>query len=371
MFVLSINFKTADLSLREAFSFDNKKTAALFKILKLNQTEACVYLSTCNRCEIYGSGDPYKALSVFCKFAGADEYTVKSHILIYNSKRAINHLFRVCCGFESMVCGEDEILGQIKKAFEFSQKISFTNYEINESFKCAITCAKKVKTNTLISKSSVSVATIAAGVCHKFSTDNKTVMLIGAGGEIGGKVLKNLLSYDDFTILVTSRNISKKENPKSNLKYIEYSKRYSYVDEADIVISATKSPHFTILYDNLKSCIKTDKNRLFIDLAVPRDVDDEIKKITGLTLTQIDDFNKIAENNSEIKVNEMQFANDIIAEYEDELLKTLEFHKLVPTINSIKDLEIRNFIYNFRDCATANELESFITVLEKMQKNDS
>ncbi|MCC8073527.1 MAG: glutamyl-tRNA reductase [Clostridiales bacterium] len=366
MFALSINFKTADLSLREAFSFDEKKSAELFKMLKSNQTESCVYLSTCNRCEIYGCGDVYKALSVFCRCAHAEESTVKNHILIYTDKGAINHLFRVCCGFESMVCGEDEILGQVKKAFDFSQKNSATNYEINEIFKCAITCAKKVKTNTLISKSSVSVATIVASVCHKFSTENKAVLLIGAGGEIGGKVMKNLLSYDDFTVFITSRNI-KKADLKPNLKYIDYGQRYDYIDEADIVISATKSPHFTILYDNLKSYIKSEKNRLFIDLAVPRDIDDEVKKINGLSLMQIDDFDKIAENNSKIKIQEMKFADDIIAEYEDELFKTLEFHRLVPAVNSIDDIKIRNFIYDFRDCANAKELESFVAVIKKMK----
>ncbi|MCM1115767.1 MAG: glutamyl-tRNA reductase [Clostridium sp.] len=363
MFALSINFKTANVSLRESVAFDDKKAAALLNILKANNIEECVYLSTCNRCEIYGVGDAYNAIKIFSNFAGISDDFIKNHIFVYEGKDAVRHLFRVCCGLESMVLGEDEILGQIKRAFALSQGNGFTAYELNTVFKSAITTAKKIKTQTLISKSSVSVATLAAAKCHKFKSSKKSVLLLGASGEIGSKVLKDLASYNDFDIFVTSRE-SHISSDKATV--IPYADRYNYVDSADIIISATKSPHFTIVADKLQKSIETPKQRLFIDLAVPRDIDENIMKIQNVNLMQIDDFKELAKRNSEIKMAELKTAEDIMFEDIDALLKELTFHSILTRIKNTDD-EIRHFIYHFRDTATAMEFESFIHVLAKME----
>ncbi|MFR5875057.1 MAG: glutamyl-tRNA reductase [Eubacterium sp.] len=363
MFVLSLNFKTADVLLREKFAFDNKKALSLLNILKLNNIAECVYLSTCNRCEIYGVGDVYFAIKVFSDFAEISEETVKKHILIFDGDGAVRHLFRVCSGIESMVFGEDEILGQIKKAFAFSQNNNATGYELNTIFKGAITSAKRIKTQTLISKSSVSVATLAASKCHNFNGKSKKVLMIGGSGEIGSKVLKDLISYGEFDIYATARENHISNN---NLTIISYADRYKYVNDADIIISATKSPHFTIVADRLQKSIETAKERLFIDLAVPRDIDEDIKSIPDVSLMQIDDFKDIAKRNSEIKKDELKTAEDMMCEDIDSLLKELDFHSIVSQIQNIND-EVRHFIYDFRDTANADEFESFINVFSKME----
>lgn len=364
MFALSLNFKTADILLREKFAFDNEKTLRLFNILKLNNIAECVYLSTCNRCEIYGVGNVYIALKIFSGFAKISEETVKNHILIFDGDSAVRHLFRVCSGIESMIFGEDEILGQIKNAFAFSQNNHAAGYELNTVFKGAITSAKKIKTQTLISKSSVSVATLAASKCHKFNGKTKKVLMIGGSGEIGSKVLKDLLSYGEFEIFATARE---KHISSDRLTIISYADRYEYVNDADIIISATKSPHFTIVSDKLKNNISKFKPRLFIDLAVPRDIDEDVRSIPDVCLMHIDDFKDIAKRNSEIKKGELKTAEDIMREDMDTLLKELAFHSMLPKIQSIRDDEIKHFIYDFRDTANADEFESFIKVFSKME----
>lgn len=363
MFALSINFKTASISLRESVAFDDKKASVLLNILKVNNIKECVYLSTCNRCEIYGVGDAYNAIKIFSDFAKISDNIIKNHIFVYEGKDAVRHLFRVCCGLESMVLGEDEILGQIKRAFALSQDNGFTAYELNTVFKSAVTTAKKIKTQTLISKSSVSVATLAAAKCHKFKSGKKSVLLLGASGEIGSKVLKDLLSYNDFDIFVTLRE---SHIVSSKATVIPYADRYNYVDDADIIISATKSPHFTIVADKLQKSMKSAKSRLFIDLAVPRDIDENIKKFQNVNLMQIDDFKELAKRNSEIKMAELKTAEDIMLEDIDALLKELTFHSILAKIKNTDD-EIRHFIYNFRDTANAAEFDSFIHVLAKME----
>lgn len=365
MFVLSLNYKSADLALREKFCFDDEKTKSFLYILKKNNIHECVYLSTCNRSELYGKGNMYNALKIFSDFANVACEKIKRNIFVYDGTKAIHHLFRVCCGFDSMVIGEDEILGQVKKAFEYSQNNHSAGFEINTIFKAAITSAKRIKTNTLISKSSVSVATLAAAQCHKFISDSKNVLIVGGSGDIGLKLIKNLVSYNEFNIYSAARN---SHNINKNVNVISYEKRYDYLDDADIIISATKSPHFIFTSDRTESFIKTNKHRLFIDLAVPRDIDDAIRQLKNCVLITIDDFKKIAEKNKKIKTNELSSAEDMMNSDIDELIKTLSFHKLLPEIEKIDDKELRHFIYNFRDTANAAEFESFVNVFSKMEE---
>ena len=364
MFSLSLNYKSADILLREKFCFEDKKVQLLLSILKANNIKECVYLSTCNRCELYGTGDMYNALKILSDFAGAGCEKVKGNFFFYDDYSAIKHLFFVCCGFDSMALGEDEILGQVKKAFEFSQNNHFTDFEMNTVFKAAITTAKKVKTNTLISKRSVSVATLTAAKCHKFISKSKKVLLVGGSGDIGSKVVKNLVSYNEFNIYATSR---KHHLINNSINIIPYENRYDYLNDADIIISATKSPHYIFTADRVKNAVENDKPRLFIDLAVPRDIDEEIDLIDNCILFTIDGLKKIADENKKIKADELKSAEDIINNDMDELIKTLSFHKLLPEIEKIEDRNLKHFIYLFRDNADSKELESFINVFSKME----
>ena len=354
MFVLSLNYKKADLALRERFTLPEESAAVLLARL------GGVYLSTCNRCELYGTGDPYEALEHWQEASGTRKGA--EYILIYTGQRAVRHLFYVVAGLDSMALGEDEILGQMKRAFQFSQDRGYTDFELNTVFKAAITCAKKIKTETLLSKRSVSVATLAASVCHGFSGSGKKVLVIGAGGETGGKVVKNLISYGEFEVFAVSRRW---DRSVSGVTAVDYGDRYRFMDEADMIISATTSPHYTVTYQRLRDCIQTAKPRLLLDLAVPRDMDSAIKALPGITLLTMDDFARRARENQKIRQDQLVPAEELVDQEMDTLRKELAFHDLLPVLRDRRDW--MQLSYQFRDAATGAEFESFSAVLRRME----
>ena len=249
-----------------------------------------------------------KVFGIWAEMAGIDPEELKEQTFVFDGDRAANHLFHVTAGFDSMVLGEDEILRQIKTAYLFSKDNGYTDYELNTIFQGAICCAKKIKTKTRLSKTSTSIASLAATRIHNYKRGKKKVMIIGATGDTGNKVMLNLLSYGDCQIY-TTKHISHINN--TNVEIIPYADRYDYIGNMDVVVSATKSPHYTVTSGKLKnSC--GEKKHLFIDLAVPRDIDEDITNISGNQLIAIDDFEAIASENNRLKSKEKQNGEAII-----------------------------------------------------------
>ncbi len=368
MFVVSLNHKKAKAEFREKLSFDDEKKLLFLNRLKELGFEQCVYLSTCNRCEVYGMGKASKVVSLLAEMADVDIDELKEQLLFFDEKGAVAHLFHVAAGFDSMVLGEDEILGQIKAAYHFSKDNGYTNYELNTIFQAAICCAKKIKTKTKLSKTSVSIASLAATKIHNYKRGQKKVMIMGATGDTGNKVMLNLLSYGDCQIYAT-KHIHHISNP--NALSIPYSDRYDYIKDMDVIVSATRGPHYTITYGKLKSLELDDRERLFIDLAVPRDIDEDITKIDGAQLISIDDFTAIAKENNRLKIKEKESGEAILEDEMDDLLKELTFHNNRKSFQEMKKYrteDFEHFVYKFRDMASSDEFESFINVLNKMQE---
>lgn len=368
MFALSFSHKTATAADRACFGFDEEQTVQLFGKLALSGVCQAVCLFTCNRAELYAVGDAFQALRVLCDFAGVPVGAYKSKVLIFEGKAAIRHLFRVTGGFESMVIGEDEILGQVKRAYFFSKDRGFTDYELNTVFQSAIKDAKRIKTETLLSKSSVSVASLAASCCKSFRSGKKTVLVIGASGETGRTTIKNLLSYGEFEIIAAARRSPVNE---AEITVVDYSCRYDYADRADIIISATKSPHFTVVREAFEKVCRTRKPRLFVDLSAVHDIDPEMASLPETRLITIDDFEKIARSNNEQKNQELLFAEQILDSELDSLYKELSFHRLFMKYQKRleKNPAFLGFLYQFRDTSNSEELDSFLGVMERMVEN--
>lgn len=368
MFAISLNHKTSTADDRACFCFDEEKAGQLFERLALCGISEAVYLFTCNRFELYAVGDACQALETLCLFAGAPVGRIKNEVMIFEGKSAVRHLFRVTGGFESMVVGEDEILGQVKRAYWFSKERGFTDYELNTVFQSAIRDAKRIKTETLLSKSSVSVASLAASCCKSFQQGKKIVLVIGASGETGRTTVKNLLSYGEFDIFAAVRRAGFTEK---GVTAVDYANRYAYMDTADIIISATKSPHFTVVRDTFLQSIQTQKPRLFIDLSAVHDIDPQIAEIPDAKLMTIDDFEKIAENHNEQKNRELHFAEQILDGELDSLYKQLSFHRFFSRhADRLQENEaFLSFLYRFRDVSNSDELDSFLGVMERTVEN--
>ena len=296
MYCISVNYKNSDVNIRKKLAFsENVQKEFLTELINGKTVSECVILCTCNRTELYfcGNEDSLNTVqNLLSNYSGIEYDLLKKHLYLFYSDKAVMHLFRVVSGIESMVIGEDEILGQIKLAYTMAKDLGMTGYELNMTFQSAMACAKKIKTQTALSKTSVSTATLAGNEIAHFK-DKVNVLVIGATGKIGTVLVKNLLSHKNVSVIATSRKHSAESvQTKANITIANYADRYSYMDSADCVVSATASPHYTVTYYDLKKNIKTDKPRLFIDLAVPPDIDGSVAGIKGLKLIGIDYFIK-------------------------------------------------------------------------------
>ena len=369
MFVLSVHYKNTETAFREKLALQPEDIGRLQKSLQERGLEEAVYVSTCNRCELYGVGKYEAALLALAETAGVDPSRLRSNLLILEKEKAAAHVFNVASGMDSMVLGEDEILGQLRDAYEKAKDHGYTGYQLNTVFQAAFSAAKKVKTDTMLSKSSVSVATLAASACHRYKEGAKKVLLIGASGDTGRKVMLNLLSYGDCTITAAYRHHSRTATLEG-VRAVPYEERYRWAGDADIVISATKSPHYTLTRDKMEENGVNPGGRLYVDLAVPRDIDECLGECPDTTLLTIDDFNEIAREHNEQKEKELVFAEEILRDGLDELEKDLLFHEYYANIQKLKEeqhTELLKFVYGYRKTARAEELRSFLQVLQRMQ----
>ena len=348
--IISISHKIAPLHVREMFAFTKEQQEEMMRrMTDCLEVSECVVLSTCNRTEMYvysesgSEGVVFNRMEdVLLECAGAqEEEDIGNYLLFFHGKKAIQHLFEVAAGLDSMVIGEDQILGQVKEAHKQARAIGATGVYLNTFFRMAVTSAKKVKTDTDLSRTSVSTATLAIKVAEEAlgSLRGKKVMIIGATGKIGGIVLMNMLSLNGPEVYVTTRSnkVISTKHGQNNFLTIEYEDRYDYIDAMDVIISATSSPHYTLTCSRLRKCMRSNKPRVFVDLAVPMDIESRVSDIGGVAYYNIDDFTRIAKENNQKKLQEARAATGILEEYELQFEQWMVFQKSLPIMAKVRD----------------------------------
>lgn len=403
LFCISITHKQAPVEVRRAFAFDEgAHRVFLHQVIGCGASGA-VLVSTCNRVEAYISGGMEQLGSVELAFSkGIQEQcrTLRRYCREYHGADAVKHLFRVCAGLDSMVIGEDEILGQIREAYKYTEEEQTADFYINTIFQHAIECAKRVKTDTCLSRSSVSIATLTASEITHFSDTAKNVLLIGITGQMGGLIARDLAGQKGIRIYATMRQhslagapewtmgdtqLSKAgkrtssgealQKPAANMHLISYENRYAYLEQADIVVSATKSPHYTLTYDACKKNMHTDKHRLFLDIAVPNDIDPDISLLPGTELKGIDHFQSIARENNERKAEGVVQAKDIIDEHLNETMKALEFHGFLPKLPALtaamEQLSAKQLFFALKEAATDEELAALLRMSGRLLEENT
>ncbi len=405
--LISISHKTAPLAVREKFSFLQTLKEDILKELSGSVLiDECVLLGTCNRTEVYTwSRDESREREIFEYVQSvllrradvAGEADIGNIFRFYSGSKAIHHLFLVASGLDSMVIGEDQILGQVKDAQALAVKMNTCHTYLNTFFRYAVTAAKKVKTDTKLSKTPVSTAIICIRAAQSYlgTLDHKNIMIIGASGKIGSVVLKNLLSDYKANIFVTVRDRTLKcMGVPDGYTRIPYERRYEYLAQMDVVISATSSPHYTLTYDSVEQQLvfgrekEAVKPRAFMDLAVPLDIESRIGTLPGVMCSNIDDFGKKARENNAIKLKEAQAAQEILEEYETAFEKWLIFQISLPAMRAAKETilaeaqvkgigkALDRFFYRIRENAGQEELKAFMHCLsgfadEKALQNPS
>lgn len=382
--LLSINHKNVPLAVRELFAFPKQQQLQIMEqLLEENLIKETVLLSTCNRMELYVYGKEGKERQIFDKIIQilAEEtgkMSLSEYCRLYYGKQAVHHLFAVASGLDSLLIGEDQILGQVKQAHAFARENGMCGVYLNTCFRYAVTGAKKVKTDTILSKTPISTAGLAVKVIqNQFGTlKGKKIMLIGSTGKIGSIVLKNLQSMREAEIFVTMRGIEKEESMEKNhngsgYTRIPYEQRYKWLNEMDAVISATSSPHYTITRSHLQER-EEGKELVLVDLAVPMDIDSKVEELKGIFCYHMDDLKKAALENNEKKQAETKEAKRILYDFEMDFQKWLLFQQSYGMLDKIAEQieqlsvekgakkAIRQFFYQIREQNEPEQLEQFL-----------
>jgi len=321
--VIGINHKTAAVEIREKFSFSPKQIIEVNRILKEEGfSSENLILSTCNRMEIYAVAGPKSDcigsikdfLSRFHNLSLAD---YQGLFYVYRDKEAIEHLFRVAAGLDSMVIGEMEILGQVKKAYQDARVSRSTGKILNRLFEKAFNTAKKIRTDTFVGHGAVSVSSAAIRLAKKIlgGLNDKVALIIGAG-QIGEQLVLYLKKNGIKNILVANRTLEKARllTEKFAATAVDFDDFRERLGEVDIVITSTGAPHCIIRKEDMLSLMPQRKQKplFIIDLAVPRDVEEEVNKIDNIYLYNIDDLQKIVEQNISLRKNELDTCDRII-----------------------------------------------------------
>lgn len=376
---INISHRTAPVEIRALLAFTKSEKKDLLKrALEIDSISECVLITTCNRTEIYVVGEtsaPIDAIKLLTKYKKVDYESMVRYLIRYDQEKAIKHLFKVVCGLDSMLIGEDEILGQVKDDYSLAHEEGATGYYLNTIFRDAISCSKKVKTETKLSRTPISIGTLTANEVFAFIGENtiKKVLIIGLSGKMGTIVMKNLYHGKGIHITGTIRTHNLPDDVimvYPNVKMIDYKDRYDEINEADIIISATSSPHYTLTYHELHKHLCMDKKRLFIDLSVPMDIDKAIQEISNVSLIDIDYFKELSETNNRVKLMEVESAKLIIEEQLEELLKELAFRKFLPSMPDLKEVlqesSIESILYRIKNNTTSTDLEIVLKALQTL-----
>lgn len=347
--VIGINHNLSPIGIREKVSFTDTKKIEATNILLDKDLREVVILSTCNRSEIYISCEEIEVgIDIVKNFY--EEFFQLNEVSLYlfskKDNEAIEHLFNVTSGLDSLVIGEDQILGQVKGAHELAMKIGSSKKLFNKLFREAITTAKEVKTVTKISQQPLSISYIGIKLLKEKikNLQNKNILMIGLG-KMNLLTIKHLEEENVGTIYIANRSIEKfKEIQKlyNNIEYVEYKDRYNILkdNQIDIVISATSSPHLVIKKEEI---INIKRSIYFMDLALPRDIDFKIKDMENMELYCIDDLKNIQSENDEIRVRLSKEAHKIIVNKINEFIEWRDISIIDPTIQSLnkKCIEIK------------------------------
>lgn len=302
---LRVDYTIADIETMELVS---KEMDLLFeKLKKKYNINEYVKISTCNRKEYYIHNDN-------CLLEDTLFTRHEDSIIIDYDDSAILHLFRMTSGLESMIVGEDQILGQVKESLNISKKELHCGDVLNNIFTKAIHVGQLVRNQTKINKGSVSIGSAAVDLAEEYfgSLENKTVLVIGAG-KMGSLVAKALAEKNLKTIFVANRTyyVAAKLAEDLNGTAVFFDDLNKYLKTADVIISATSAPHYVLTKERLEDINRNFSNLFIIDIANPRDVKSDVKKL-GVNLYNIDDLREIAETNKNLRKKEAIEAENII-----------------------------------------------------------
>ncbi|NOY14303.1 MAG: glutamyl-tRNA reductase [Deltaproteobacteria bacterium] len=346
--VVGLSHKTAPVEIREKVAFPpTGMEAPSRQLLELPAIVEAVIVSTCNRVELYAaSRNPEAAIIELRKFL-SDYHdlpfdSLSEHLYDFEGEEAIRHVLRVASSLDSMVVGEPQILGQIKTAYGYATEYKTAGLILNRFLHKAFSVAKRVRTETAIASSAVSVSFAAVELARKIfdSLEDKTVMLIGAG-EMCELAARHFVNNGIGKVLVTNRTFARAEKLAAEFDggvAVSFDNFREQLHRVDIVLSSTGAPDYVLSAKKVKEVIKArrHKSMFLIDIAVPRDIDPLANKIDGIYLYDVDDLQGVVQANLKERNKEAAKAEVIIDSEITQFQKWMATLEVKPTIVALR-----------------------------------
>ena len=343
--LIGVNHQSAPVEVRERLAIPESRLPDALKSLAQHPgIDEALILCTCNRVELLaqtknGSVDLRGFLRNYFKVEPAE---LDSHLYEYREQDAIRHVFRVTSSLDSMVVGEPQILGQVKEAYATARAVGAVHSQLDLLLTRAFAVAKRVRTETAVGSSSVSIASVAVELAKKIfgSLSGKSVYLVGAG-KMSELAARHLIAHGATSIFVANRTYDRaiRLAQKFDGQAIEFSRLYDTCDRGDIVITSTGAPHAIFRREHGELFLSRRKNRpmFFIDIAVPRDVDPGLNKLDGIFVYDIDDLQQAVSAHVADRKKEAEHAEAIVNSEVERFQARLQTLDVVPTIVSLQD----------------------------------
>jgi glutamyl-tRNA reductase len=318
--LLGLNHKTAPIELRERLAIGPQQLVeATRSLMQSPGVLEGMILCTCNRVELLTSQEPDAPhlLDFVGRYFHIERELLAPHVYEYTQEHAVRHLFRVACSLDSMVIGEPQILGQVKSSYLAAQSAGAIRGHLDKVLQRAFVVAKRVRTETQIGSSSVSIASVAVELARKIfgSLENKTVLVVGAG-KMSEQAARHLMNQGAGAVMVANRTQERAEQLAQRFggRTIRFDDLYKTADQADIIITSTGSARPIFRREHAQHFLQQRRGRpmFFIDIAVPRDVDPEVNRVDGIFLYDIDDLQSVAGSHLKERSKEAELAEAMI-----------------------------------------------------------
>src|SRR5580700_11141414 len=338
--LLGLNHKTAPIELRERLAIGPQQLEqATRSLLQSPGVLEGMILSTCNRVELLTSLQPDAPhlLQFIESYFDIEREVVAPHIYEYRQENAVRHLFRVACSLDSMVIGEPQILGQVKSSYLAARSAGAIRGHLDKVLQRAFVVAKRVRSETQIGSSSVSIASVAVELARKIfgSLEGKKVLLVGAG-KMSEQAARHLVGQGAGTVLVANRTHERATQMAERFggRAIRFDDLYAHADQADIIITSTGSARPVFRREHAQHFLQQRRGRpmFFIDIAVPRDVDPEVNKLDGIFLYDIDDLQSVAGSHLKERGKEAELAEAMILAEVDKYQRRVHALNVTPQI---------------------------------------
>ena len=337
-YVVGLSYKKADADIRGKFSLDDVGKKNVLKQAQQEGVESLLVTSTCNRTEIYGFAQhPFQLIKLLCDNSQGTVEDFQKVAYIFKNQEAVRYMFRVGTGLDSQILGDFEIISQIKSAFTESKSMNLVNAFIERLVNSVIQTSKRIKNETEISSGATSVS--FASVRYIFSNiddiANKNILLFGTG-KIGRNTCENLVKHtkhEQITLINRTKDKAERLARKLDLVVKDYSDLQLEIQKADVLVVATGAQNPTVD----KAILNLKKPLLILDLSIPKNVNENVTTVDGVTLVHMDHLSQITDETLENRKKHIPAAEVIIEEIMDDFLAWTKQRKFAPTIHALKE----------------------------------